>query len=260
MEKFFKKYKDFLISVEKLYSIRKQAQDDTEFFENFFIHLWWKFGNQHIINFNRVWKWISNLNIRKEYVRSIDNKGKYIPLFRCMTMEEFVSMKDGRIKSPSWSIHYNKVTHFKSHQIQTKSTLKSIIVISLFDYDDILHICDNQEGECFLKYNTIPIKTEILVEWGVEDVERVHGHKIDLLYVSHNDCGNGFNLTDAILKRGLKLEGWTKLENGAWYSETDFKIKNGFDKINSIIDDWNKDLVTDGLNCEEDISLTTMLI
>jgi hypothetical protein len=239
MDKFFSNYREHLYSVDKLYSIKSSYSDDTEFFDKFFFYLWAKFGNQHIHNFDKVWKWASNLKIEKGRIRTLDVKVGLIPLFRCMTLEEFNSMKDGSIKSPSWTTNYQDVTHFKNHQIQTKSTLKSVITFSLFDYDDILHISNKSEGECFMKFNSKPKDTQILVEWGVEDVERLYGHPIESLYVSHLECGNGFEkIVETLLKRGLELKGWFKGEDNVWYSETDHKIKDGFEKIDEIIKKW----------------------
>jgi hypothetical protein len=238
-DKFFTKYKEYLFSVDKLHLVKSSYRDDTDFFQRFFFFLWSKFGNQYMQNFDRVWKWVSNLKIEKGSIRTLNGKEKFIPLFRCMTIEEFESMKDGTIKSPSWTTEYQYVTHFKSHQIQTKTTLKSMIVCALFDYDDILHISDLSENECFMKYKSKPMDIQVLVEWGVSDVERIHGHPINSLYLTHSECANGFdNIVETLFKRGLDLKGWVKGEDNVWYSETDHKIIEGSQKIESIIDMW----------------------
>ncbi|WP_296686224.1 SEC-C domain-containing protein [Flavobacterium sp.] len=227
-------------SVEKLKAVLKKFNDDQQFMEQFFYPIWNSHGNRHMANFEQVWEFTSKLKVKPTYaIWTLENKGELVPLFRCMTVEEYDQMcRTNLIVSPSWTDQYNLVTHFKNHQIQTGVTEKNLIVMSLFNVEDVLSNFE-LEGEHFLKRGTVPMATELIFDWTVQDVEQTYGHPMEKLYITHEQNNNGFSDSiDTLISNGLELENWYKVGE-VWYSSngTDKKY-DGYFKISEIISEW----------------------
>jgi len=227
-------------SVEKLEVVLKKCSDDQQFMEHWFYPIWNSHGNRHMENFDQVWEFTSNLKLRPTYeIGTLENNYELVPLFRCMTVEEYDQMgRDNSIVAPSWTDQYNLVTHFKNHQIQTGVTEKNMIVMSLFKVEDVLFNFE-AEGEHFLKKGTVPTATELIFDWTFQDVEQTYGHPMEKLYITHEQNNNGFSDgTDILISQGLELENWYKVGD-VWYSSncTDKKY-DGYFKISEIISEW----------------------
>lgn len=227
-------------SVEKLEAVLKKCKDDQQFMEQYFYPIWNSHGNRHMENFEQVWEFTSKLKLEPTYAMgTLEDKGELVPLFRCMTVEEYDQMvSTNLIVSPSWTDQYNLVTHYKNHQIQTGVTEMNMIVMGLFSVEDVLFNFE-AEGEHFLKIRTVPTATELIFDWTVQDVEQTYGHPMEKLYITHEQNNNGFSDgTDTLISNGLELENWYKV-GGVWYSSncTD-KKHDGYSKISEIISEW----------------------
>lgn len=235
-----KSLKSEIESVEKLKAVLKECNDGQQFMEQYFYPIWNSHGNRHIENFEQVWEFTSKLKLKPTYAMgTLKDKGELVPLFRCMTVEEYDQMvSTNLIVSPSWTDQYNLVTHYKNHQIQTGVTEKNMIVMGLFSVEDVLFNFE-AEGEHFLKIRTVPTATELIFDWTVQDVEQTYGHPMEKLYITHEQNNNGFSDgTDTLISNGLELENWYKVGE-VWYSSncTDKKY-DGYSKISEIISEW----------------------
>lgn len=235
-----KSLKSEIESVKKMKVALKKYKNDQQFMERWFYPIWSSHGNMHMKNFKQVWEFISSLKVKPTYViRTMENNYGLVPLFRCMTVEEYDQMcLSNEALSPSWTDQYNLVTHFKNHQIQTGVTKKNMIVMSLFKVEDVLFNFET-EGEHLLKIGTVPIATELIFDWTVQDVEQTYGHPIEKLYITHEQNNNGFSDgTDILINKGLELKNWYKVDE-VWYSSNCTKKKqDGYFKINEIISKW----------------------
>lgn len=209
--------KEIIESIEKLKLSKSQFRSDQEFINHHFYPIWNTYGNQHNKNFEIVWEFISKLRVKPNYkVETLSKNSDLTFLFRCMTEEEYNSMTLKKsVLSPSWTDDFDKVTFYKNHQIQTKTTKRTLIVIGLFKKEDVLFNFDS-EGEHYLKKGTTVIDSEIIFDWTIKDVEETFGNPIEKLYITHDECNNGFSEgVDNLIKRGLKLEYWFKID-GVW--------------------------------------------
>lgn len=233
-------YKHLIESVKKLKSARTHFRSDQEFMNQHFYPIWNTFGNQHNNNFKIVWEFISKLRVKPNYrLETLNNNSDLIFLFRCMTEEEYNSMiLKETILSPSWTDDYNYVTFFKNHQIQTRTTERSLIVIGLFRKEDVLFNFE-AEGEHYLKEGTAPIDSEVIFDWTVSDVEETYGNPIEKLYITHEECNNGFSeATDTLISRGVELKNWVKVNNVWCTSNGTQKKISGIQRVEEIINNW----------------------
>ncbi len=232
--------KQLIQSIKKIKSARTYFRCDQDFMNQHFYPIWNTYGNQHTKNFKIVWEFISKLKVNPNYrLKTLNSNSDLIFLFRCMTEEEHnVMISKKTVCTPSWTDNYNYVTFFKNHQIQTRTTERNLIVIGLFRKEDVLFNFEG-EGEHYLKKGTTVVDSEIIFDWTIKDVEKTYGNPIEKLYITHDECNNGFTeATDTLISRGVELVNWFKID-GVWYTSNGIQKKiSGIQRVEEIIYDW----------------------
>lgn len=231
-----KKSLKVLTNVNKLQQLRNQCQSDLDFFRNIFFPIWNSLGNKYIQNFQQVWSFVSRLRIGQFNVKG---GNKMIPLMRCMTFEEYQEMKStGLVQAPSWTSNPDYVMNFRNFPIFTRSTKHVVIVLALFDSEDIVY-AHEIESEFFMRKGASPLYNTVLIDWYPEDIEQVYETSIENLYITHEECGNSFdNYISVFQKRGVSLTGFVN-ENGVYCNldvtgkKSEF-IANYLDEINAL--------------------------
>jgi hypothetical protein len=149
----------------------------NEIVEVFIFFPYQKFGNRMKIWFSNFYDIISKL----PEINNLNNQ-QLIPLYRAMTLKEFIYSKKNGVQTPSWSSDLALVPTFVKNNLLTMND-NVVLVKSLFLKDDICFIPSdlaNNEKEVWVRKGANPFRTFILGEYNINHyLSKFDKNKID---------------------------------------------------------------------------------